>query len=262
MPKVEFTPPLAGALGVDACKYYPEMRGQSSAPEDSKHLIASLVAHNKEIFRALSASPVHQPAAAPVHQQAADESQGTCKHARTQPQRSTANAFKPWRGHGDLTLKKTAPPPEHYPVRRALRHDMPPDKVDIKMLSLAISVGDVSDLTDARTRQYMAREVGKLQEKYPDMDWTSAKDLSKAGPLRNSLGALVQAVHSTSVLENEIVDEQQTNKKTRAHRFACMQVDPQSLQDYGNSLSAGPRLANHKARFLTQGVYKPVKVIK
>jgi hypothetical protein len=35
------------------------------------------------------------------------------------------------------TLKKTAPPPEHYPVRRALRHDMPPDKVDIKMLSLA-----------------------------------------------------------------------------------------------------------------------------
>ena len=250
MPKVEFTPPLAGALGVDACKYYPEMRGQSSAPEDSKHLIASLVAHNKEIW-------------APVHQHAADESQGARKHARTKPQRSTApDALKPWRGHGDLTLKKTTPPPERYLARRALRHDMPPDKVDIKMLSLTISGGDVSDLTDARTRQYMSREVGKLQEKYPDMDWTSAKDISKAGPLRNSLGALVQAVHSTNVLENEIVDEEQTNKKTRAHRFACMQVDPQSLQDYGNSLSAGPRLANHKARFLTQGVYKPVKVIK
>ena len=110
MPRVEFTAPLAGALGVDACKvtlkrtyrthtlsesllrvslsnahslshsfclaqYYPEMQGPDSAPiQDSQvqQLVASLVAQNKETLskQSIFRPFAAQPRPAPVQQHA------------------------------------------------------------------------------------------------------------------------------------------------------------------------------------------------
>ena len=102
--------------------------------------------------------------------------------------------------------------------------------------------------------QYLVREVGALQAEFPKLDWSSKQELSGHGQLRKSIAGVVEA--------RGVNAPQGGDDKTRSrlgNSFNAMQVDPISLLDYGNSISAGPRLANNKAQFLSKGVYKPVE---
>jgi len=81
------------------------------------------------------------------------------------------------------------------------------------------------------------------------LDWSNMKDLSRNGAVRKSIAAVVEAINNAEA----------PRAGERGHSFNAMQVDPLTLQDYGNSISAGPRLANNKAQFLSKGVYKAVE---
>ena len=67
-------------------------------------------------------------------------------------------------------------------------------KVDINMVARVIAGGDVGDLTDPTIAQYLSREVGKLQEEHPEIDWSDTRDISK---LASQIGSIVKVLKNT-----------------------------------------------------------------
>lgn len=95
--------------------------------------------------------------------------------------------------------------------------------------------------------QHLVREVGALQRQFPKLDWSRKQDLAHE-PVQRAIAAAVESA----------VGREERSSSRLAHSFTAMQIDPISLQDHGNSISAGPRLANGKAQFMSRGVYKAV----
>jgi len=73
-------------------------------------------------------------------------------------------------------------------------HQMLPEEVDINMVARVIAGGDVGDLTDPTIRQYLSREVGRLQEEHPEIDWSNKRDISK---LAGQIGSIVKVLTNT-----------------------------------------------------------------
>ena len=71
---------------------------------------------------------------------------------------------------------------------------MLPEEVDINMVARVIAGGDVGDLTDPTIRQYLSREVGRLQEEHPEIDWSDTRDISK---LAGQIGSIVKVLTNT-----------------------------------------------------------------
>ena len=124
---VEFTVPLCGAQGVDACQYYPEMLAMPRKDQQAE-LIASLVrrpvcakAAVDTTIDAPSSSifTFTPPPAAKPRRTVHDTELTAGRHARAEaseapippprPGKLTPHPLKPWRGHDNANLKLKIP---------------------------------------------------------------------------------------------------------------------------------------------------------
>ena len=285
---VEFTVPLCGAQGVDACQYYPEMLAMPRKDQQAE-LIASLVrrpvcakaavdttidAPSSSIF-AFTPPPAAKPRRT-VH----DTELTAGRHARAEaseapippprPGKLTPHPLKPWRGHDNANLKLKIPhrsemltfPSSFSSVAAADQSSLslgPPREADstpsdqererVRKLARLIATNEVLNITDKALREFLWREIRQLQARFAHVDWTQPHAIA-SGELGRALSALLTKLRARTPSFGAD-DGNPSSPLPQCQRFQSTQMDPVSFQDCGSSIRAGHRLANYKVDMMT-----------